>query len=349
MKKMMAQRLYGPKDLRWIETELPDLRENEVLVRVKFCGICGTDESIYSGESTFWADGLIHTPMTLGHEYSGVVESVGKNVTNFKPGDRVVADTGISCGTCDTCREGNYLGCKHMKAVGTINAHDGGYAEYAVMPERHLYKLPDNISFEQGAVVEPVATGLYAVKMGQIKMGDTVLVIGTGPIGLGATPFVGLYGASKVIVVGRKEFKLELAKKFGANYTINTTKEDLYERVMEITGSEGVDVVIESSGSVDMLYESVRVCKNYARISCVAFYEKPVTFENFDNMTIHGIQILTVMGSPNMNPIVLKMMESGKVDFTQMITQVIPLSEARLALDDLKANSGSRIKILLQP
>lgn len=349
MKKMMAQRLIGPKDLRWMEIELPDLKDNEVLVKVKFCGICGTDESIYSGESTFWADGLIHTPMTLGHEYSGVVEAVGKCVTNFKLGDRVVADTGISCGICDTCREGEYLACKHMKAVGTINAQDGGYAEFAVMPERHLYKLPDNISFEQGAVVEPVATGLYSVKMGRIKMGDTVLVIGTGPIGLGATPFVGLYGASKVIVVGRKEFKLELAKKFGADYTINTTQEDLFERVMEITDGDGVDVVIESSGSVDMLLAAVRVCKSNARIACVAFYEKPITFNNFDNMTIHGIQLITIMGSPNMNPVVLKMMASGKVDFTPMITQVVPLREAKQALDDLKANSASRIKILLQP
>lgn len=349
MKKMMAQRLYGPKDMRWIEVEIPDLSEHDVLVKVKYCGICGTDESIYSGESTFWADGLIHTPMTLGHEYSGVVEAVGKYVTRFKPGDRVVADTGISCGICDICREGNYLACKNMKAVGTINAQDGAYAQYAVMPERHLYMLPDIITFEQGALVEPVATGLYSAKMGNIRMGDTVLIIGTGPIGLGATPFAGLFGASKVIVAGRKDFKLDIAKKFGADVTINTTREDLVARVMELTNGEGVDVVIESSGAVDMFQAAVKVARSGCRISCVAFYEKPLLLENFDNMVIHGIQIITVMGSPNMNTVVLKMMESGKVDFTPMITQVVPLTDAKKALDDLKANSASRIKILLQP
>ena len=204
---------------------------------------------------------------------------MGKYVTRFKPGDRVIADTGISCGICDTCREGNYLACKQMKAVGTINAQDGAYAQYAVMPERHLYMLPDNISFEQGALVEPVATGLYSAKMGEIHMGDTVLVIGTGPIGLGATPFAALYGASKVIVAGRRDFKLELAKKFGADITVNTSKEDLVARVMEITDGEGVDVVLETSGAVEMLHTAVEVAKSGCRISCVAFYEKPITFE----------------------------------------------------------------------
>jgi len=348
MKKMMAQRLYGPRDLRWMETDIPELKENDMLIRVKYCGVCGTDQSIYSGESSFWADGLIHTPMTFGHEYSGVVEAVGKNVTTFKPGDRVVSDTGISCGICDFCREGNYLSCPQMKAVGTINAQDGGYAEYTVMPERHVFHLPKNVSFEQGALVEPVATGLYAVKVGRINIGENVLIIGTGPIGLGAVPFAALSGARKVILAGRRDFKLELGAKFGADEIINTTKEDLYARVMELTDGKGADVIIEASGSVDMFHESVRMANSCCRIAFVAFYEQPINDLNLDLMTIRGIQLLPVMGSPNMGQVVIKMMESGKVDFTPMITQVIPLHDAKKALMDLKANSGARIKILLE-
>jgi threonine dehydrogenase-like Zn-dependent dehydrogenase len=346
--KMMAHRLYGPKDLRWMEIDVPELAGNEVLIKVKYCGVCGTDQSIYSGESSFWKDGLINVPMTFGHEYSGVIEAIGDRVSKFKIGDRVVCDTGISCGICDKCLEGNYLHCSKMKAVGTILAQDGGYAEYAVMPERHVFFLPDNVTFEQGALVEPVATGLYAVKLSNIKIGDNVVIIGTGPIGLGAVPFAALSGAKKVILVGRKDFKLEIGKKFGADNIINTTKEDLHERVMELTGGKGADVVIEASGSLDMLSEAVRMSNFGGRLSCVAFYEKPVDNLPLDLMIIKSISLIPVGGSPSMGPVVIKMMECGKVDFTPMITQVIPLADAQRALIDLKTNSGSRIKILLK-
>ena len=113
--KMMAQRLYGPKDLRWMEVDVTQLGENDVMIRVKYCGVCGTDQAIYSGESSFWGEGLIHVPMTFGHEYSGIISAVGKNVSNFKIGDRVVSDTVVSCGICDRCRQGNYLSCSKMK------------------------------------------------------------------------------------------------------------------------------------------------------------------------------------------------------------------------------------------
>jgi len=346
--KMMAERLYSPKDLRWIRIDVPQLRENDVLINVKYCGVCGTDQAIYSGESSFWKEGLIHTPMTLGHEYSGVISEIGKNVTSVKVGDRVVSDTVVSCGVCEQCKQGNYFFCYKLKAVGTINAYDGGYAEYTIMPERHVFILPDNISFEQGALVEPVATGLWAVKMGGIKIGDNVVIIGTGAIGLGAIPFAALSGARKVIIVGRKDFKLEIGKKFGADDAINTTKEDLYDRVMELTKGKGADVIIEASGSLDMFKEAIRISNNDCRISCVAFYEKPVEKLNMDSIIIRNISLLPVSGCHNMMPIVIKMMECGKVDFTPMITQVMPLKDAEKALNDLKVNSASRIKILLQ-
>ncbi|MEI7615552.1 MAG: zinc-binding dehydrogenase [Actinomycetota bacterium] len=346
--KMMAQRLYGPKDLRWMEVDVPQIGENDVLIKVKFCGVCGTDQAIYSGDSSFWEAGLIHVPMTFGHEYSGVISAIGKNVSNFKIGDRVVADTGVSCGICDFCRQGNYLSCAKMRSVGTVNAHDGGYAEYTVMPERHVFMLPDNISFEQGAMVEPVATGLWSIEVGKINMGDNVVIVGTGPIGLGAVPFAVFSGAKKVILVGRKDFKLELGKKFGADDTINTTKEDLYARVKELTGGAGADVIVEASGSLDMLSESIRMSNNNCRIACVAFYEKPVEKLNLDSMILRNISLLPVAGSPNMMPIVIKMMSCGKVDFTPMITQVMPLKDAEKGINDLKDNSAARIKILLE-
>ena len=346
--EMKAARLYGANDLRIMQIPVPELKGNEVRIAVKYCGICATDHSIYSGESSFIEAGLIRYPMTLGHEYSGVIDAVGCDVTRFKVGDRVVADTGVSCGVCDVCREGDYLNCEHMQAVGTINAIDGGYAQYTVMPERHVFSLPDNISFQEGALVEPIATGLNSVKKGDIKIGDDVLVIGTGPIGLGAVPFVKYSGAKNVILAGRKDFKLDVGKKLGADITINTTKEDLYSRIMEITDGKGPNVIIESSGNADMLILSTKMIAMSGRISVVAFYEQPINNLDIDLAVIKDVQIISVMGSPNMGQVVLKMMATKKIDFSPMITGVYPLDDVKSVLDDYKNDTEKKIKRLLE-
>ncbi|MDR3645290.1 MAG: zinc-binding dehydrogenase [Clostridia bacterium] len=348
MGKMRAQRLYGPGDLRWMEIETPDLSENDVLIRVKYCGICGTDRAIYSGESSFWASGLIRTPMTMGHEYSGIVEAVGRKVTAFKPGDRVVGDMAVSCGICDSCRRGDYMACKKIRSVGTIHAYDGAYAEYTVMPERHTLALPDGISFKQGALVEPVAQALNSIRMSHIRFGENVLIIGTGPIGLGAIPFAVLSGAKKVMLAGRQDFKLELGKKFGADVVINTTKENLYENVMQLTDGDGPDVIIEASGSLDMLREAIDMVNYAGRIACVAFYEKEMDHIDIDHLIVREIRLIPVLGAPNMEPVAIKMMQSGKVDFTPMITQIVPLRDAEAALKGMSSNSSSRIKTMLE-
>ncbi len=348
MNKMMAHRLYGPKDLRWTETDLPKLEKNDVLIKVKYCGVCGTDYAIYSGASSFWDDGLIKVPMTLGHEYCGVIEDVGSEVKTFKRGDRVVADMAVSCGVCENCRKGNYMSCKVVQCVGTVNAYDGGYAEYTVMPERHLFHLPESVSFKQGALVEPVATGLNAINVCNIEIGDTVVIIGTGPIGLGSIPFAKMSGARQIILLGRKEFKLDIGKKLGADITINTTIEDYHTRIMELTEGNGADVIIEASGSERMLHESFSLANYGCRISLVAFYEKLLNNLNIDQIIVREIQLKPVMGSPNLGSVVIKMMESKKVDFTSMITTIMPLKDAKKALDTLKEGSNSRIKILLE-
>jgi len=345
---MKAARLYGPKDLRLMDVPIPNVGDDDVLIRVKYCGVCGTDYSIYSGESSFIEAGLVKFPMTLGHEYSGVIEKVGKDVTDFAPGDRVVADTGISCGCCDDCREGNYLRCEKMQAVGTINAKDGGYAEYTSMPQRHVFRLPDDVSLKEGAIVEPVATGLYSVLQGEVGIGDDVLIIGTGPIGLGAVPFVKLSGAKKVILAGRKPYKLDIGKQLGADYLINTVEEDIVERVMDLTDGKGADVIIESSGSVDMFAKSTEIAAIGCRISVVAFYEQLINNINMDLLVIKDIKIHSVMGSPNMGPKVIQMMESKKTDFTPLITEVYPFKDVNHVLENFRSNNEKRIKVLLE-
>ncbi|MFH1009551.1 MAG: alcohol dehydrogenase catalytic domain-containing protein, partial [Candidatus Latescibacterota bacterium] len=155
---MKKARIMGPKDIRVMEVPTPEPGPGEVLCRVVRAGICGTDYAIYTGELSFVKSGQISFPMTPGHEWSGLVTRVGRDVAGFQPGDRVVGDTAVSCGTCYDCLMGQYGRCRDLRCVGTIHTWDGAYAEYMVMPARHLFHLPDSVSWDNGAMVEPAAT-----------------------------------------------------------------------------------------------------------------------------------------------------------------------------------------------
>ena len=234
-KTMKAARLFGPDDLRVINMPIPELGPRDILSKVMRAGICGTDYSIYSGEFSFVKDGSVKFPFTPGHEWSGVVAAVGSEVVSFKPGDRIVGDTFVSCGSCDVCLMGLYDHCKNVRSVGTINAWDGGFAEYTVFPERHIFHLPDGVSFDAGAFVEPAATSLNAVNAASVEVGDTVLVHGSGPLGVLAAKFAKLSGASKVFITGRKDPKLQVALSYGADVAINTTRESVADAVARHT------------------------------------------------------------------------------------------------------------------
>jgi L-iditol 2-dehydrogenase len=348
MKTMKVARLHGIKDMRMEELPIPTPGPNDVVCKVKRCGVCGTDYAIYSGETSFWEQGLIRTPMTLGHEWSGLVAEIGSNVKHFKTGDRVAGDTCVSCGECYNCLVGNYYRCKNNYSVGTVNAWDGGYAEYVIFPARHLLHLPDNVSFDQGAMVEPSATALYSVKRAEVGIGDSVLVIGTGPIGLLAAKQAKISGAAKVIVAGRKEFKLNMAKQLGADVVVSTTNEKLADVVRREVGPEGVDRVIEASGSLDMLKESFNLVRAAGTISSVAFYERNANDVNIDRLVLNNISFHGVGGSLWMNAPVINLLASGQMDPTVMITDRYPFSRVQEALDAMREKNEKRIKIMLE-
>ncbi len=174
------------------------------------------------------------------------------------------------------------------------------------------------------------------------------MIIGSGAIGLGAVPFARFSGAKNVILAARKDFKLEVGKKMGADITINTVKEDLYERVMEITDGKGVEVIVDSSGNADMFIQSMKLVASGGRIAVVAFYEQLINGVDLDLFVLKDAKITAVSGSPNMGPVVIKMMETGKIDFSHMITKIYPLAQAEDALNELKTSSDKRIKIMLE-
>jgi len=346
-KTMKAARLFGPNDLRIVDTPIPELGAHDVLTRVRRAGICGTDYSIYTGEFSFVKNGGVKFPFTPGHEWSGVVAAVGSAVTQFKAGDRVVGDTCVSCGNCVSCLLGDYLSCANAFCVGTVNAWDGGFAEYTVFPERHLFLLPDNVSFDAGAFVEPAATSLHAVQCAQVGIGDSVLIHGSGPLGLLAAKLSKLSGAANVIITGRKDAKLKIARTFGADVAINTTCEPLKETVLRQNGGKKVDRVIETSGAAELLTASFDLIRPGGTLSPVAFYDKTIDNLEIDKLVFGNMTIRGSSGSTGMYPPVLALMTSGALDITPLISGRYLFKDILKGYHDMKDKNDIRIKWLV--
>ena len=190
---MKAVTVHGPHDARMEDVPKPQATGDMIVMRVCRTGVCATDLSIYSGESSFIRSGEITYPCRFGHEWAGIVESVGPDVKDFKPGDRVYTDNFASCGVCDACRRGDYMACKDTRSVGTIKCWDGCFAEYMQMPERHTFHLPDELSMDEGALIEPASISYDAFKGVTLTEKDTAVVYGTGAIGMISVSVIGAF------------------------------------------------------------------------------------------------------------------------------------------------------------
>ena len=346
MKTMKVARLFAPGDLRIVDLPVLKPGPHEALCRVARVGICGTDHAIWTGEASFVKSGAVHFPMTLGHEWSGIVAAVGEGTTQVRVGDRVVGDTGVACGYCTECLLGRWPRCRSARAVGTVNAWDGAYAEYLLMPERHLFRLPDGVSLDNGAMVEPAATALYAVRKAQVEIGDTVLVQGSGPIGILAAGLAKRSGAARVFITGRKERKLRAALAMGADVAIDTTRESISESLGKHLPSGKVDRLIEASGSAELFEQSLRLVEPGGVMSVVAFYDIPLSRFDIDAFVFADVSLVPVGGSLGMYPPVLGLMASGQLDAARLITERASLGEAAEILSHFREDPG-RIKVMM--
>lgn len=345
---MKAITVIGPNNAEYQNVETPIPKDNMILIKVIRAGICATDLAIYSGECSFVKDGSIKYPVRIGHEYSGIVEAVGENVRNFKNGDRVYTDNAVSCNKCEACIDKRYEQCPNIRSVGTVNTWDGCFAEYMYMPEHHVYHLPDSISFDEAALIEPASIAFDAFHNVKITKDDTVAVIGTGSIGMSAAWLSKHYGAGKVIMVGRNDNKLEIAKQIGADETINSTKVNPVEALKNLTYGRGVNMIIETSGSSDALINSIYSTINEGLIVTLSFYEK-----NLDNMPIDHLVINRItlrggagrFGNPNA---VCEIMAKNPVKITPIITHKIKFDECLRVFENEKAYHKDKIKIMVE-
>jgi len=320
---MRAAVLYGPEDLRIEDVPIPSIADDEVLVRVNVIGICPSDVRIYKGiyAKKYFPYGKESYGLS-GHEWSGEVVRVGKNVRDFSPGDRVIAEILVPCGVCRLCKKGMPNLCLKKKELLR------GYAEYVAIPHRNLLKIPDNVEFEEAALSEPISVCLHANDLASPKPGDVVLIIGAGPMGLLNLQIFKSSGAM-AIISDFLESRLEVARDLGADEVINPAKESVEERLRELTNGYGADIVIVSVGNKAAIEEAFKVVGPGGKVILFGASYPPTTIE-IDPNVIHYKEV-TVMGCTDHLPIhtenALKLLSRKMINVKKLITHVLPLEK----------------------
>lgn len=318
---MKAAVYHGSGDLRVEEVPVRKLKDNEVKIQVKYCGICGTDIHIFHGDGGCCD---VTPPLVPGHEFSGVVAEVGAGVKTVKVGDRVTGDPNDMCGECYFCKNGMQHFCKNNIGIGTTV--DGGFAEYVIMREKQVYKVSDDLSFIEAAMTEPISCCLHGIDLCNIKAGDTVLVMGGGPIGMIMMQLAKNAGASKVIMSEPVEEKREQALKLGATKTIDPLHEDVEAVLAEYC--ENVNVVIECVGNVHTQADAMRFAGKGATIM---YFGLAAPEESFpirpDDIFKKELHITSSYINPYSFERAIQILESGTVELESLITNVVPLDD----------------------
>ena len=345
---MKAITVYGPRDARIEVVPKPLATGDMVVAKVCRTGVCATDQSIYTGDSSFIRSGEIKYPCRFGHEWAGVVESVGPDVKDIKPGDRIYSDNFVTCGKCDACKRGDYMSCPSIWSLGTVNCWDGCYAEYMQMPERHVFRLPDNLSMDEGALIEPASIAYDAFRGVTLTEKDTAVVYGTGAIGMVAVWLAKYYGAGEVILVGRSEEKLAVGLQIGADHVINGKKEDAVARIKELSLSgKGADLVVETSGAASALRDSIYCTARYGRISVVSFYERNVDDLPIDPLVLGCISMVGAAGRYGNAPEVCEIMSKNPVKLTPVFTHHIPFEDTLDVFENEEKYHKTKIKAMI--
>ena len=349
---MRAAVILGPDRIGVVEKPVPSVGPGEVLLRVEAASLCGTDLRIRSG--AFFPSQPPPGTFTPGHEYAGTVVALGPTVDEFQVGDRVVVEAHRGCMRCENCVQGRYTAClnygradKGHRAAGM--SADGGFADYVSNHVSTLYRLPDSIRFEEAVMLTTAGTSMYAVDtMGGLVAGDSVAVIGPGPIGLMAVQIAKALGAAKVVLTGTRDARLEVGQSLGADVVVNSRLRDPVEAVLEATGGSGVDYVLECSGAEPTVDQAIRMCKPAGSIVLVGFFHGPVTAD-LNRASRVGLTLYTVRGEGNRAVgRSVGLAERGLLRTAPLITHRLPLESISEAFDTVAERRNEAVKVVLQ-
>ena len=345
---MKAGILYSPRNIRVGEMPEPQITMEEVLLESHAAGICGTDLHVYRGEF----ENRVRYPAVQGHEFGGVIAEVGKNVRGYVAGDRVVVDPIISCHKCPACLTGHINACQTLKLLG-IDLN-GGYGQYVAVPASHLFRLPDSIPLAYAPMVEMYALGHHILQRGGVQPGETVAILGAGKLGLSILDVLcHSVSPGTTIVSDVQPFRLETARKLGADYAINIHEADPVKQVLELTNGIGVDCVIEAVGHYHLvdgqeppLAQAVRMIRNGGRIVTAGLGDQ-TSAVHFKTLVMKEATIIASRVTRGEFPRAIQMLNRGLLHPELLITDVQPLASIEEAFEQVDRESPETIKIVL--
>ncbi|HUZ93524.1 MAG TPA: galactitol-1-phosphate 5-dehydrogenase [Edaphobacter sp.] len=343
---MQALVLENYRDLQIREVPEPELGPSDVLVKVKACGICGSDVHGYDGKT-----GRRVPPLIMGHEAAGVIARVGTQVRSFYIGDRVTFDSTISCGQCRFCEMGSVNLCDHRQVLG-VSCDDyrrhGAFAEYVAVPEHIVYRLPPAFSFEKAALIEAVSIAVHAAKITEIRPDSSVLVVGAGMIGLLAIQAFRVFGCKRVFAIDLEESKLEIARQLGADETFPATDPNLASRLKAVNGCEEVDIAVDVVGGQHSINSAISHVRRGGTVTLIGNLAPAVEIP-LQSVVTRQLRLLGSCASAGEYGECISLMESGAIKVAPLISVLAPLREGAEWFERLYRREPGLMKVILQP
>ncbi|HHV61804.1 MAG TPA: NAD(P)-dependent alcohol dehydrogenase [Firmicutes bacterium] len=341
---MKAAVLYGPMDLRLESINKPALGRLDVLIEIKANGLCGSD--IHFFKEGRLGPFEVTSPYVPGHEASGVIEAVGEEVEGFKIGDRVVIEPGIPCRLCEWCKSGRYNLCPQVRFLSAPPIN-GTLSEYVSVPFDFVYKFPDRLTYEEAALVEPLAVGLHAINRGGLRPGMSIAIFGAGPIGLMILQCARASGAGEIFIIDKIPMRLEMAERLGATKAINAAEKDAVEEVLELTHSRGVDVLFEASGNSKVENDCLRLAKRGGVIVLVGWPDQKLVPYKLEDILDKELDIRGINRYANAYQPALGLLEAGQINLRAMITHRYPFNQVCEAFGYVSEHPDQVIKAVV--
>ena len=343
---MNALLLTEYKKLELTDMPVPEIGPDDLLVRVKACGICGSDVHGFDGST-----GRRIPPIVMGHEAAGVVAEVGANVKDFRAGDRVTFDSTIFCGKCFFCLRGEGNLCDNRQVLGVSPGEyrrHGAFAEYVAVPQHITYRLPDALSYEHAAMIEAVSVAVHAVGLTPVRLNDTAVVVGSGMIGLLSMQALRLAGCGRIIAVDIDDIKLQRAAQLGAGATLNSKKVDVAAAVREMTGGRGADLALEAVGATEPIQTALASIRKGGVLTLVGNLSPKVELP-LQSVVTRQIRLIGSCASAGEYPACIDLLARGDIKVDGLITAAAPLAEGPSWFQRLYNHEPNLMKVILQP
>ncbi|WP_036720804.1 NAD(P)-dependent alcohol dehydrogenase [Paenibacillus harenae] len=343
---MKAAVMRGTRKIQIEEYPVPPIGPDEVLIKVMAVGICGSDLHYYSHGRI--GKYVVDKPFILGHECSGDIAAIGSNVQRFQVGDRVAVEPGVTCGRCDACKEGRYNLCPDVEFLATP-PFDGAFVQYIKIREDFVFSIPDHLSYEEAALVEPFSVGIHAAARTGLQPGSTVAIMGMGPVGLMAVAAAKAYGAATIIVTDLEPLRLEAAKQMGASHIINIREQDPLEEIKTITNGKGVDVAWETAGNPTALQSALGSLRRGGKLAIVGLPAQDEIPLNVPFIADNEVDIYGIFRYANTYPKGINFLSSGIVDANKLITDKFALEQTQEAMERALNQKSECLKIVVYP